>query len=112
MKVVIVIVKPFKVDEVREALFSIGIAGMTITEVKGFGRQRGQTELYRGVEYAMDFLPKVKMEIAVDDQKLKEVVEAITKTAHTGIIGDGKIFVSTLDHAVRVRTGETGKNAL
>ncbi len=112
MKLVTAIFKPFKVDEVREALSGIGIAGMTITEVKGFGRQKGHTELYRGAEYVMDFLPKVKMDLAVDDQKVDEVVETITRAAYTGRIGDGKIFVSTIDHAIRIRTDETGKEAL
>ncbi len=112
MKLISAIIKPFKLDEVRESLSEVGIAGITVTEVKGFGRQKGHTELYRGAEYVVDFLPKVKIEVAVDDDKLDAAVEAITKAAHTGKIGDGKIFVFTLDQAIRIRTGETGKEAL
>jgi nitrogen regulatory protein PII len=112
MKLITAIIKPFKLDEVREALSEIGVAGITVTEVKGFGRQKGHTELYRGAEYVVDFLPKVKIEVAVADDKLEQVIEAITKAAHTGKIGDGKVFVSTLDQAIRIRTGETGQDAL
>ena len=112
MKLISAIIKPFKLDEVREALSEVGVAGITVTEVKGFGRQKGHTELYRGAEYVVDFLPKVKIEVAVDDDKLDAAVESISKAAHTGKIGDGKIFVFTLDQAVRIRTGETGKDAL
>jgi nitrogen regulatory protein PII len=112
MKLITAIIKPFKLDEVREALSEIGVAGITVTEVKGFGRQKGHTELYRGAEYVVDFLPKVKIEVAVTDDKLDAAIEAITKSAHTGKIGDGKVFVLTLDQAVRIRTGETGKDAL
>jgi len=106
------IVKPFKLDEVREALSAIGVQGVTVTEVKGFGRQKGHTELYRGAEYVVDFLPKVKIEAAVDDAIVDRVIEAIEAAARTGKIGDGKIFVSTLEQVVRIRTGETGKDAL
>ncbi|MCH8552447.1 MAG: P-II family nitrogen regulator, partial [Natronospirillum sp.] len=106
------IIKPFKLDDVREALSDIGVQGITVTEVKGFGRQKGHTELYRGAEYVVDFLPKVKVEIAVDDSSLDQVLEAITKAANTGKIGDGKIFVSVLEQAIRIRTGETGKDAI
>jgi len=112
MKMVTAIVKPFKLDEVREALSAIGVQGITVTEVKGFGRQKGHTELYRGAEYVVDFLPKVKIEAAVDDGLVDQVIEAIEKSARTGKIGDGKIFVSALDQVVRIRTGETGKDAL
>ena len=112
MKMVTAIVKPFKLDEVREALSAIGVQGITVTEVKGFGRQKGHTELYRGAEYVVDFLPKVKIEVAVDDGLLDRALDAITKAAHTGKIGDGKIFVFTLEQAVRIRTGESGKDAL
>ncbi|MDR3419412.1 MAG: P-II family nitrogen regulator [Nevskia sp.] len=112
MKLITAIIKPFKLDEVREALSEIGIAGITVTEVKGFGRQKGHTELYRGAEYVVDFLPKVKIEVAVTDDKLDPAIEVITKAAHTGKIGDGKVFVFTLDQAIRIRTGETGKDAL
>ncbi|MES2885267.1 MAG: P-II family nitrogen regulator [Pseudomonadota bacterium] len=112
MKLISAIIKPFKLDEVRESLSEVGVAGITVTEVKGFGRQKGHTELYRGAEYVVDFLPKVKIEVAVDDDKLDAAVEAISKAAHTGKIGDGKIFVFTLDQAIRIRTGETGKDAL
>jgi nitrogen regulatory protein P-II 2 len=112
MKMVIAIVKPFKLDEVREALSAIGVQGVTVTEVKGFGRQKGHTELYRGAEYVVDFLPKVKVEAAVDDAIVEQVIEAIENAARTGKIGDGKIFVAALDQVVRIRTGETGKDAL
>ena len=112
MKMVTAIVKPFKLDEVREALSAIGVQGVTVTEVKGFGRQKGHTELYRGAEYVVDFLPKVKIEAAVDDAIVERVIEAIEAAARTGKIGDGKIFVSALDQVVRIRTGETGKDAL
>ena len=112
MKLIIAIIKPFKLDEAREALTGLGIAGMTVTEVKGFGRQKGHTELYRGAEYVVDFLPKVKLEAAVDDGLLEQVIEAIEGAARTGKIGDGKIFVYDLEQVVRIRTGETGKEAL
>ncbi len=112
MKMVTAIVKPFKLDEVREALSAIGVQGITVTEVKGFGRQKGHTELYRGAEYVVDFLPKVKIEAAVDDGLIDRVIEAIEAAARTGKIGDGKIFVSPLEQVVRIRTGETGKDAL
>ncbi len=112
MKMVTAIVKPFKLDEVREALSAIGVQGVTVTEVKGFGRQKGHTELYRGAEYVVDFLPKVKIEAAVDDALVERVIEAIETAARTGKIGDGKIFVSDLDQVLRIRTGETGKDAL
>ena len=112
MKMVTAIVKPFKLDEVREALSAIGVQGVTVTEVKGFGRQKGHTELYRGAEYVVDFLPKVKVEAAVDDAIVEQVIEAVEQAARTGKIGDGKIFVSTLEQVVRIRTGETGKDAL
>jgi nitrogen regulatory protein P-II 1/nitrogen regulatory protein P-II 2 len=112
MKLIAAIIKPFKLDEVREALSDIGVAGITVTEVKGFGRQKGHTELYRGAEYVVDFLPKVKIEVAVADDKLEAAIDAISKAAHTGKIGDGKIFVYDLDQAIRIRTGETGKDAL
>src|SRR5437667_8408259 len=107
MKLVIAIIKPFKLDDVRDAIGDLGIAGLTVTEVKGYGRQRGHTEIYRGAEYAVNFLPKVKIEVAVPSDRADKVVEAITSTAKTGQIGDGKIFVLGLDHAVRIRTGET-----
>jgi len=112
MKMVTAIVKPFKLDEVREALSGIGVQGITVTEVKGFGRQKGHTELYRGAEYVVDFLPKVKIEAAVDDDLVDRVIEAVEAAARTGKIGDGKIFVTTLEQVVRIRTGETGKDAL
>ncbi len=112
MKMITAIIKPFKLDEVKEALHDIGIQGMTVTEVKGFGRQRGHTELYRGAEYVVDFLPKAKIELAVDDSIADQVVEAITGAARTGKIGDGKIFVSDIDEAIRIRTGETGSEAV
>ena len=112
MKLITAIIKPFKLDEVREALSEIGVAGITVTEVKVFGRQKGHTELYRGAEYVVDFLPKVKIEVAIDEDKLESAIEAITKSAHTGKIGDGKVFVTSLDQAIRIRTGETGRDAL
>ena len=112
MKMVMAIIKPFKLDDVREALSEVGVSGVTVTEVKGFGRQKGHTELYRGAEYVVDFLPKVKIEVAVADPLVERVVEAIQKAANTGKIGDGKIFVYTLEHAVRIRTGETNSDAL
>jgi len=112
MKMVSAIIKPFKLDDVREALSEIGVQGITVTEVKGFGRQKGHTELYRGAEYVVDFLPKVKIEAAVSDAMLDSVVEAITKTAQTGKIGDGKIFVTSLVEVIRIRTSETGEDAL
>ncbi|GAB6263356.1 MULTISPECIES: P-II family nitrogen regulator [Photobacterium] len=112
MKLINAIIKPFKLDDVREALADVGVEGMTVSEVKGFGRQKGHTELYRGAEYQVDFLPKVKLEIATQAENLDIILEAITKAAHTGKIGDGKIFVYDLDHAVRIRTGETDAEAL
>ena len=112
MKMISAIIKPFKLDDVREALSDVGVAGITVTEVKGFGRQKGHTELYRGAEYVVDFLPKIKVEIAVDDGIVDQVVEAISNAAKTGKIGDGKIFVTSLEQVVRVRTGETGSEAL
>ncbi|MCH8552449.1 MAG: P-II family nitrogen regulator [Natronospirillum sp.] len=112
MKLVTAIIKPFKLDDVRESLSDIGVQGITVTEVKGFGRQKGHTELYRGAEYVVDFLPKVKVEIAVAEDTLDTVIEAITKAANTGKIGDGKIWVSTLEQVLRIRTGETGDEAL
>ena len=112
MKLITAIIKPFKLDEVREALSAIGVQGLTVTEVKGFGRQKGHTELYRGAEYVVDFLPKVKIEAAVADDVVDRVIEAIEMAARTGKIGDGKIFVSPLDQVVRIRTGETGQDAL
>ncbi|MFK8015283.1 MAG: P-II family nitrogen regulator [Gammaproteobacteria bacterium] len=112
MKMITAIVKPFKLDDVREAVAEVGVAGITVTEVRGFGRQRGHTELYRGAEYVVDFLPKAKIELAVSDEMVEQVVEAIAKSAHTGKIGDGKIFVGPLEQAVRIRTGETGAEAV
>ncbi len=112
MKLVAAIIKPFKLDDVREALSEIGVSGITVVEVKGFGRQKGHTELYRGAEYVVDFLPKVKIEAAVDDALVDQVIEAITTAARTGKIGDGKIFVYELEKAIRIRTGETGSEAL
>jgi nitrogen regulatory protein P-II 2 len=112
MKFVTAVIKPFKLDEVREALSAIGVQGITVTEVKGFGRQKGHTELYRGAEYVVDFLPKVKIEIALQDDLLEQAIEAIEKAANTGKIGDGKIFVFALEQAIRIRTGETGAEAL
>lgn len=112
MKLVSAIIKPFKLDEVREALAAVGVQGITVTEVKGFGRQKGHTELYRGAEYVVDFLPKVKVEAAVRDDILEQVIEAIEKSASTGKIGDGKIFVFDVEQVIRIRTGETGEEAL
>jgi nitrogen regulatory protein P-II 2 len=112
MKFVTAILKPFKLDDVREALSEVGVSGITVTEVKGFGRQKGHTELYRGAEYVVDFLPKVKLEVALADDQLDAVLEAIRRTANTGKIGDGKIFVFDLDSVIRIRTGETGPEAL
>ena len=112
MKMVTAIIKPFKLDDVREGLSDIGIQGITVTEVKGFGRQKGHTELYRGAEYVVDFLPKVKIEAAVDDALLDQTIEAITSKANTGKIGDGKIFVTPLEQTIRIRTGESGTEAL
>jgi len=112
MKLIVAIIKPFKLDDVRQAVADIGIQGITVTEVKGFGRQRGHTELYRGAEYVVDFLPKAKIELAVSDDIAEQVIEAITNTARTGSIGDGKIFVIDLEQAIRIRTGETGADAV
>ena len=112
MKLVTAIVKPFKLDDVREALSDIGVQGITVTEVKGFGRQKGHTELYRGAEYVVDFLPKVKIEIAISDEMVDAVIESITRVASTGKIGDGKIFVTNLEQVIRIRTGETGPDAV
>ncbi|HAU02840.1 MAG: P-II family nitrogen regulator [Porticoccaceae bacterium] len=112
MKLITAIIKPFKLDEVREALGDLGVAGVTVTEVKGFGRQKGHTELYRGAEYVVDFLPKVKLEIALTDDMVDSAVEAITAAAQTGKIGDGKIFITTLEEVIRIRTGETGAEAV
>lgn len=112
MKLITAVVKPFKLDDVRTALSEVGVQGMTVTEVKGFGRQKGHTELYRGAEYVVDFLPKVKLELAVDDSMVERAVEAISKAAHTGKIGDGKIFIAPLEEIIRIRTGETGPEAI
>jgi len=112
MKLVTAIIKPFKLDDVREALSEIGVQGITVTEVKGFGRQKGHTELYRGAEYVVDFLPKVKLEIAIGESLLDPTIEAITQSANTGKIGDGKIFVTSLEQIIRIRTGETGEEAV
>ncbi|MCC5812946.1 MAG: P-II family nitrogen regulator [Ectothiorhodospiraceae bacterium] len=112
MKLISAIIKPFKLDDVREALSEIGVQGITVTEVKGFGRQKGHTELYRGAEYVVDFLPKVKIEVAITEDLMDRTIEAITKAANTGKIGDGKIFVFELEKAIRIRTGETDKDAL
>ena len=112
MKLVTAIIKPFKLDDVRESLSEIGVQGITVTEVKGFGRQKGHTELYRGAEYVVDFLPKVKIDVAIADEQLDAVIEAISKAANTGKIGDGKIFVVNLEQATRIRTGETGTDAV
>ncbi len=112
MKLVVAIIKPFKLDDVREALAEVGVQGITVTEVKGFGRQKGHTELYRGAEYVVDFLPKIKLEVAVVDDQLDRVIEAIQASARTGKIGDGKIFVSALDQVIRIRTGELDNDAL
>ena len=112
MKKIEAVIKPFKLDEVREALSEVGVSGLTVTEVKGFGRQKGHTELYRGAEYVVDFLPKVKIEVVMEDSMVERAVEAIQQSAHTGRIGDGKIFVSTIDEAIRIRTGERGPDAI
>jgi len=112
MKLVTAIIKPFKLDDVRQTLADLGVKGITVTEVKGFGRQRGHTELYRGAEYVVDFLPKVKVELAVDDDVVEQAIEAITNSARTGKIGDGKIFVTDLEQVIRIRTGETGPEAV
>ena len=112
MKLIVAIIKPFKLDEVREALSALGVQGMTVTEVKGYGRQKGHTEIYRGAEYAVSFLPKLKIEVAVKEEMADAVIEAITSKAKTGQIGDGKIFVTALSHVVRIRTGETDNDAL
>jgi nitrogen regulatory protein P-II 2 len=112
MKLITAVIKPFKLDAVREALSEIGVQGITVTEVKGFGRQKGHTELYRGAEYVVDFLPKTKLEVAIADDQVDSVVDTISKAAHSGKIGDGKIFVSSLEQVVRIRTGETGDDAL
>ncbi|NCF16920.1 MAG: P-II family nitrogen regulator [Haliea sp.] len=112
MKLITAIVKPFKLDDVREALSEIGVQGITVTEVKGFGRQKGHTELYRGAEYVVDFLPKVKIEVAVAEAVVDQTIEAITKAANTGKIGDGKVFVSPMEQVIRIRTGETGEDAI
>jgi len=112
MKLITAVVKPFKLDDVREALSDIGVQGITVTEVKGFGRQKGHTELYRGAEYVVDFLPKVKIEVAVGEGLFEQAIEAITKAANTGKIGDGKVFVTTLEQVIRIRTGETGDDAI
>ena len=112
MKLVIAVIKPFKLDDAREALSEIGVRGITVSEVKGFGRQKGHTELYRGAEYVVDFLPKVKLEVAIEADQLDQVIETISKAAQTGKIGDGKIFVTPLENVVRIRTGETGQAAL
>lgn len=112
MKLITAIVKPFKLDDVRESLSEIGVQGITVTEVKGFGRQKGHTELYRGAEYVVDFLPKVKIEVAVAEDMVDQTIEAITKSANTGKIGDGKVFVSSLEQVIRIRTGETGQDAI
>lgn len=112
MKLITAVIKPFKLDDVREALSGVGVSGITATEVKGFGRQKGHTELYRGAEYVVDFLPKVKLEIAINDDQVDAVIEAISGAANTGKIGDGKIFVTSLEHVVRIRTGETNQDAV
>jgi nitrogen regulatory protein P-II 2 len=112
MKLITAVIKPFKLEEVRDALMSIGVQGMTVAEVKGYGRQKGHTEIYRGAEYAVNFLPKLRLDVAVDDAHVDKAIEAITHAAKTGQIGDGKIFVTTIDSAVRIRTGETDSNAL
>jgi nitrogen regulatory protein P-II 2 len=112
MKIITAIIKPFKLDDVRQALGEIGVQGLTVSEVKGFGRQKGHTELYRGAEYVVDFLPKVKLEIAIDDDLVDQAIESITSSANTGKIGDGKIFITPLEQVVRIRTGESGPDAL
>ena len=112
MKQITAIIKPFKLDEVREALAEVGVSGLTVTEVKGFGRQKGHTELYRGAEYVVDFLPKIKVEVVLDDGQAEQAIEAVTKAARTGRIGDGKIFVTAVEQVIRIRTGETGDSAI
>lgn len=112
MKMITAVIKPFKLDDVREALSGVGVQGITLTEVKGFGRQKGHTELYRGAEYVVDFLPKIRLEIAVEDSVVDEIIDVLSKAAATGKIGDGKIFVSDLEQVIRIRTGETGADAL
>ena len=112
MKMITAVIKPFKLDDVREALSGVGVQGITVTEVKGFGRQKGHTELYRGAEYVVDFLPKVRLEIAIDDSMLDQVIEVLSKAANTGKFGDGKIFVHTLEQVIRIRTGESGADAI
>ncbi len=112
MKLIVAVIKPYKLDEVREALAEIGMQGMTVTETKGFGRQRGHTELYRGAEYVVDFLPKIRVDVVVDDEVVDQAIEVITNAAHTGKIGDGKIFVQPVEQAIRIRTGEAGETAL
>jgi len=112
MKLITAVIKPFKLDEVRESLLSVGVSGLTVTEVKGYGRQKGHTELYRGAEYAIDFLPKIKVEIVISDELVDDVIDVIKIKAQTGRIGDGKIFISTIEETVRIRTGETGKKAI
>lgn len=112
MKKIEAVIKPFKLDDVREALLELGVSGLTVTEVKGFGRQKGHTELYRGAEYVVDFLPKIKIEVVVPDQLLESATDAILKAAHTGKIGDGKIFISSVEQVIRIRTGETNESAL
>lgn len=112
MKLITAVIKPFRMEEVREALQAVGVHGMTVTEVKGFGRQKGHTELYRGAEYVVDFLPKTKLELAVDDDQVEAAIDAIQKAASTGKIGDGKIFVTSLEQVIRIRTGETGSQAI
>ena len=112
MKMITAVIKPFKLDDVREALSEVGVQGITVTEVKGFGRQKGHTELYRGAEYVVDFLPKIRLEIAVDDSMVEQVIEVMSKAANTGKIGDGKIFVHALEQVIRIRTGESGSDAL
>ena len=112
MKLITAVIKPFKLDDVRGVLADIGVQGITVSEVKGFGRQKGHTELYRGAEYVVDFLPKIRLEIAVEDNQVDSVIESISKSAHTGKIGDGKIFVTTLEEVIRIRTGETGNDSL
>ncbi len=112
MKLIMAVIKPFKLDAVRTALTELGVEGMTVSEVKGFGRQKGQTEVYRGAEYNVEFVPKVRLEIVVDDQRAERVIEAVAQASHTGKIGDGKIFVYDIDQAIRIRTGETGDDAL
>jgi nitrogen regulatory protein P-II 2 len=112
MKMITAVIKPFKLDDVREALSAVGVQGITVTEVKGFGRQKGHTELYRGAEYVVDFLPKIRLEIAVEDDRLETIIEALIKAAATGKIGDGKIFVTNLEQVIRIRTGESGPDAI